>query len=412
MILQLIKWECTYWIKNFLYYAFLSVLIGFMISQAGVIDIAQRSSQMSVDGQFQGILSEEDEMITYLGTLIFDYNENSFAIYPNGVYRSIALKDHQKIKIENIFQQITQLSLSDLIKQIKEDDALIDGTDSALDIFKHTMETYNIHIGVTYSEFVELMDEVDETIGGNSFYDQDTKKNIDTYRSPQEASAAYNSIVYKDKISNAYARVFCDYATIILTILPIFLVVSRCLKDKNNHMDSVVFSKKANSITIVASRFIAIIIMIMLPMIFLSLPYLIVCAINGTKLGVSVDLFAYLRYIMIWILPTVLFVSAFGFFITELTNNIVAIIFQVCIWIKSVFINDGNLVGNYGFNIAPRFNVVGEYEVFKLYFSDFLINRAFYLCLSILLFMVTVYIYKWKRKGGTIISGKNIRSGA
>lgn len=48
----------------------------------------------------------------------------------------------------------------------------------------------------------------------------------------EEALEEYKAMCKNDKITGAYMRLFCDYAGIMLALLPMFLGVTRCLRDK------------------------------------------------------------------------------------------------------------------------------------------------------------------------------------
>ena len=48
----------------------------------------------------------------------------------------------------------------------------------------------------------------------------------------EQALLEYDNILYKDKVSGAYARLFCDYIGIILGLLPVFLPTYKIPQDR------------------------------------------------------------------------------------------------------------------------------------------------------------------------------------
>ncbi len=58
-----------------------------------------------------------------------------------------------------------------------------------------------------------------------------------------------------------------------------------------------------------------------------------------------------------------------------------------------------------GFNFIPRFNCFGSYSSFKTIYESFVINRIFYVIVSLVLFFITVIVFEQKRKGGLEFHG-------
>ena len=64
--------------------------------------------------------------------------------------------------------------------------------------------------------------------------------------------------------------VFCDYIGIILSILPVFIAVAVCLKDRRAKMNDLIYARKISSFKLILSRYFAIIIAVMLPTVILA----------------------------------------------------------------------------------------------------------------------------------------------
>ena len=99
---------------------------------------------------------------------------------------------------------------------------------------------------------------------------------------------------------------------ILLTILPVFLAVTRVLKDRKAQADQVIFMAKADSAKIVFTRYLST-----------------------------------------------------GFFLTELTDSAIAVFVQGIWWFVSIFTTSMDIVGSAGWNLVPRFNTVGEFAVYE-----------------------------------------------
>ena len=83
----------------------------------------------------------------------------------------------------------------------------------------------------------------------------------------EQAMEEYKALCSKDRITGATARLFCDYAGIILSVLPVFLGVTRCLRDKRAQVSQVIFSHRACALVIIASRYLANVCMAFLPVV-------------------------------------------------------------------------------------------------------------------------------------------------
>ena len=82
---------------------------------------------------------------------------------------------------------------------------------------------------VTYEDFKELMQEIETIIGEKgSLYSHEM---MITYfgmseMTYEEACEEYKQTINQDKVTNGFARLFCDYMGLELGLYPIFLVVA------------------------------------------------------------------------------------------------------------------------------------------------------------------------------------------
>lgn len=407
--------ECKQIFKSIIYYIFIICLFAFYITQTGAV------VRKPIEGQDNyGYKVSEDKqyiMQSTLDTLILEYKLNKYVAYPIGFYREVNLNDKNQNKIAAILEELTGLSLEQIEKRFQE---MLDNGEIELQYFYseneyvdflYMLEDDNNIIKVpenlTYDKFMEFMKQADKIIGGGSKYSEEfIIRNAEVPMTYEDAKQEYESIINDDKISRAYARLFCDYLGIILSILPVFLIVSRILKDKNSNVSQIIYSRKISSVKIVLTRYFANVFMILIPTIIISiLPYS-VCKYYAIAEKLQIDDFAFIKYIFIWLLPNIMVVLAVGFLFTEITESAIAILIQGIWWFISVFISAGDLVGHFGLNFIPRFNTIGSSDIFKNSFNEFLINRCFYLILSIILIIFTIIIFEMKRKGVIIKSGK------
>ena len=131
------------------------------------------------------------------------------------------------------------------------------------------------------------------------------------------------------------------------------------------------------------------------------------CVKYGSVAGVSVDIFAFVKYTFGWLMPSVMITLSVGMFLTELTDTAVAVLVQGAWWFVSIFGGVNSLKGGmYGWNLAPRHNTELNWKGYHDGFSQLAANRIFYAALSVALLAFTVFIYSQKRKGRLVFRGK------
>lgn len=416
MFVTLLFKECKNMLKEITYYIFLICLLLFYIVQMEQIEPLVKPEQGSL---YYGSGYSQDETIimnSTLDKLLKEYYSNSYGTYPIGFYKEVILSNQEQQQVTNLICEVTGLTIDVLNEHLKiYFDELTTALSGAGYQYKNVTASSNIpnifiERSLSYTEFQHMMYQIDDILGGGSSYAKDNLKyNAYVSLSFEEATDNYNSIVNDDKVSRAYARLFCDYMGIVLGILPLFLAVTRCIRDKRSKATEVIYSKPISSFHIITSRYLAIVIMAIIPVLVISIMPTLQTIYNANTLSVDVDYFAFIKYTFIWLFPTVLVVTAIGFFITELTGGLIAILIQGAWWFISILIGASNFVGYVGWNLIPRFNNVGSYQIFQSVFKQLLYNRALYLILSVLLVFGTIVIYGAKRKG-TFIYGRKIHS--
>lgn len=391
--------ECRQTLKCKTYYIIIICMLIFFISQLSAFDMINKPEPNQESYGFTFSSDERLIMETALQVLIGEYNANRYVTYPIGFYKEVTLSEKKQAKMLEIIREISGLD-EDELKAAYESNGINPGVSAE-------QAKLSIAEDISYERFMELMKQADKLLGGGSMYRKSYIKYIARVpASFNEALQAYNDIIYKDRLSGAYARLFCDYLGIVLTILPVFLAVTRALRDKRAGINQVIYSKRASSASIILSRYLSIVLLIMLP-VFIIAGYLSArCLYYGANEGINVDAFAFFKYCLFWLLPAVMISSSVGIFLTELTQTAIAIVVMGIWWFISLFMGVADLGGGYGWNLIPRHNTIGNYQVFIDNLKLLVLNRLCYSLLAILLAAAAVLVYDLKRRGKLAIYGK------
>lgn len=296
--------------------------------------------------------------------LIMEYLANSYATYPFSYYKEVVLNENEQKEILNIIKEITGLN-EQQINHLPDD-------------YFPAVNGNVIHFGSngTQSENGAFTFEM-----GN-----------------EEAMNEYEKTIYDDKVSAAFARLFCDYMTRDLGLYPVFLVVIFWLKDRRNRMNELIDCKQIGTTKLITIRFLAMLAAVLLPITILSFESLIPLIEFSAETGIAIDVFAFLKYIVWWLLPTAMIVTSSGMFLTILTSMPIAILVQFVWW----FI-DTSLTALSGdtkiFTLMIRHNLLRGSELIKQDFNLICLNRGLFVILSLILIALSVVVYNKKRGG-------------
>ncbi len=391
---QLFWKECVQTAKSLIYWLIVIILILDFSTQLGNTNI----KKMPERGQESyGTRVSNDRafiMKRTLENLILEYERGSYTTYPIGFYKSVTLNEKEEARIGEILKEAAGVSEKELKEQKSMSDADIDIGPAA---------------DLTYEKFEELMDEADDILGGGSSYAADYRlANAQEEMTYEEAVEEYQFLVEKDRLSGGYARLFSDYMVIALGFIPVFLAVTRCMRDRRAKMQELIYCRRAPAWMIIVSRYLSILIMLIIPVFLLSMPLLIECVQFAKGIDITVDILAFVKYILGWLLPTIMVSSAVGMLLTELTDTALAVLIQGIWWFVSIFSAGIMRIqgGLYGWNLMPRHNTEFNYTGFQDGFSQLASNRIFYASLAVLILALTVFVYGQKRKGRFQIRGK------
>lgn len=334
-------------------------------------------------GEDYGIQQKEvPELImpAAFNSLYNEFTANEYIAYPIGFYKNVKLNETDKEKMAEIISTLSGVPVNDLL--------------TSANYIEVTLSD-----DISYKEFKECMNQADDLIGGGSNYSENNLLNYSyvaiTY---EEAVTNYNLIVNEDKLTGAYARLFCDYVGIILSILPVFIAVAICLKDKRAKMNDLIYVRKTSSFKLILSRYFAVVISVMLPTVILA--YISNSTVWGQYSGMALDYLAPLKYALGWLMPSVMIATAIGMFFTELTGTPIAIAIQALWWFIDLNVGVGRLRGVHTlFELTSRHNSLGNTQIFLDEFHTLVANRLMIAGTALLLVAVTVIIYEQKRRG-------------
>ena len=400
MFLSLFAKECKQVSRSLVYYIFLMILILFMVSQLGATEIVQRPEPNQEDYGTKTSSDENEIMSVTLAELVNAIEWNSFATYPAGFYKQVIVSDDELKEMKSIVEECTGKTWDTIMQEQEKHYAGFDQETEESSIAAQMTYRVDADTSLSYDEFKEKMEDVCQMIGkGSAFEKGKYSVGVSVPMTYEDAVEEYNALTEKDGITGAYMRLFCDYAVIALSLLPIFMGVTRCVRDKRAKVQQVIYARQAKASTIILSRYLANVVMMFVPIVILAFgletPYLY----QAQTLGVEPHYLAFLGYCVMWLLPTILFVLALSFLLTELLNGIVTIIIQVFMGM-AYLMTATTLIGNFGWNLLPRWNNFG-YTL--QYFSErtaLYQNRLLYTGLAVVCIVFTIVLYEYKRQGG------------
>lgn len=421
MFLALLRKECMQYLKSVIYYIFIIYLILDFVVQMGVFDpVRQPEPGMEDYSQYGSVKAENPELVMQaaLDELLAEYDRGEYTTYPIGFYKKFIPDEAERKEIRDILLNMTGLTEEELVKAYEDYandvEMVISEAEEAGELAIPGKDIPVMHINVSegYTEevFYKDMERLDTLLGGGSSYSE-TNLERGAEQSPtyEQACKVYDDFIYRDKVTGAYARLFCDYEGITLAIITVFLAVTRGLRDRRAQAEQVIYAHRISSFRLILSRYLAGVIMAVIPVFALSCSTMAQSVYYARHLGVECDYLAFVRYIGFWLMPTILVTLSLGFFLTEFTDSAIAILVQVVWWFVSLN-SAPSLISCSRFNLIPRFNDVVGYEIYEEMRPVILWNRCFFTILAVVLLLLTVWVYDMKRKGVFVSVGTRIRN--
>ena len=214
----------------------------------------------------------------------------------------------------------------------------------------------------------------------------------------EEAMEEYQTNVYEEKVSPAFARLFCDYLASPLGLYPVLIAVAFCIKDRRDGIKDLVDSKSVRTGKLLGVRFAAMLTAVMLPVMLLSLESLFSLLRYSVETGLAVDWIAFATYILWWLCPSVMAVLSIGMVITIWTETPLAVAIQGIWW----FVDRG-LTGLFGdvkpWTLMVRRNTLGGSELIRENVIRIWQNRGVMLLLCLVFWGLSCIVYEKRRKG-------------
>lgn len=415
MIISLFFRECKMHFRSILFYVYVLLLALFFLTQFSEFPIVTEPKK--TDKSFGMTYSDDPQVIMNktMSYLLQEYWGNQYGTYPVGFYKRVTLSKKKQNEVRKIVEKVTGLSI-DEVEKIYSDywsespeytgDYEQDAENGEEFEREHPLELPFVE-GMTYEIFEDNMEKVNKILGGGSSYAKDSLvSNAYVPMTYEQAREEYESIIRDDKVTGAYARLFCDYMGLMVGILPVFLAVSRELRDKKAKAAEVIYSKQISSLRLLVSKYLALFVISIIPVILLGTILLVYAMFQADSLGVTGDVLLYFGYLAGWLFPTAMVTIAVGMLCSVLTGKVFGVLVQALIYFCSIF--SGNIRGQAGWNLIPRFNSFGDYRVFEKILTEFIANRIIYTVVAILLFFITVVIFEQKRRGGGMQPWKHI----
>ncbi len=406
--------ECRKTLFSLTFLIYIIALIAFYITQFSP-DSKDKLSPPAQGLEDYGTVAEEVPEILMPAAaegLLTEYLRGYYTAYPIGFCKKVKLSEKKKTQMAEIITEITGITKQELDSFSDFDEGgmtmMPDGNGGYMPVVKETtLPEINIPDNMPYKHFRELMQKADKIIGGGSEYSNDNiVSNFSRIpRTYDDALKDYNDIIEKDKITGAYARLFCDYMGIIVSILPVFAAASLTNFDRKSRMEQLIYSRKISSSRLVFTRFAALVTILFIPVIILSFT----ASFSVMKLypDINTDFFAVPKMAVFWLLPNILFSSALGMIFTETFSLLIAVFVQGVLWFGSVMSNMG-LTGNISrFTLVCRHNSLYDRNSFIECYNKFIFNRISYTLISLLIIILTSWIYSMKRKGDFNVIHKN-----
>lgn len=404
--------ECRKIAKSLVYYVYLAAFVLFITGQMGDVDWVDRLTEPEPGQESYGEGYSSDEgaiMLSGLETLFRELMSNRFATYPFGFYKAVTLNEEELEELKRAMEQCTGMEFEQMVAE-----------NNAYGMKIYQMETEKSGAGypeaeewhvplredLSYGEFEQVMEKACEIIGSGSYYEKSSYERRGmvalTY---EDALEHYRELCEEDKVSGAQMRLFCDYACIFLAILPIFVGVSACLKDKRAKAAELIRSRSVSGAALIWCRYLANVVMCFVPVLLYALLMQMPCVYAAGQAGIQADPLAFAKYSFLWLLPVIMVVLGAAFLLTEATETMLAVP-VLLVWAFGSVLSAATLTGDFGWKLVTRWNTFGSYSRYARELGQLYRNKGMYTALAVILVLLTVAVYEIKRRKGGPLYGK------
>lgn len=335
------------------------------------------------------------------------YNEVTRLQYPSqdSVYASVeAVTDNEKLLLgyKQLYGIFTDEAINKYIpvsKSIKLNDEQLQDLKAFLDQMApdaNVLELQQSDIIISYPEMISYMDSLDHKFGGDTSIGENYRQFLRpmTY---DEALIEHQAFTSSPTITDCHARLLYDYMGIFAGIFVVFLSTFSLLRDRHSGSIDFIYSSKVKASTYVAAKFTGLFLCIMGAFACIALLESSIFLYQSITLGIQINAFAFFKYLLLWIAPTVMFSIIFPMFLSILFDNaIVPIVLHSALSLNLVYMNEN--YGIYGLGrFIIRFNLLDSNLYYQSVQSSIMMNRLFYVFLSLFLLAATSKIWAMRR---------------
>lgn len=385
---------------------FLTLLIFYQSQLSGYLNEGKKITAPQPGLENYGLVHTDDPELVMpgaLNSLFGEFAENRYTTYPWGFLRNVRLGEKEQDKMTELLSQLSGTEKEEVLARAGDFQGgatVIMNPDGSMTATEpDTARGLAPAQGISYARFRELMNQADALLGGGSDYQEERLSSF-AYRGKtyEEALQEYEEARDTDRYTGAHARLFSDYMTIFCAFLPAFLMVSECLRDRRANMRELIFTRRVSSLRLTLTRYGAAVLLSMAPVLLLAGIDTVRSALLYS--GSQIDLLAYCKYALGWILPTVLFSCALGLLFTELTDTPIGLAAMLALWFIDLNRGMREMSGGYsGFTLIPRHNNLMGASVLQSHFGKLLANRLLYTALALALVGLSALVLEQKRKG-------------
>ncbi len=452
-MMRLFRMECKKIAKSILYWVLVLALLAVSFYQydpsveselrrtndpASVFYTATDGNYAEERNAVPNAAMEHAMMIGATKLLMYNYRDNCYQYYPFGYVKEKTMSAKEQAVILQYLMELTGLSEQELAGakdgagdtndtnigdvpisgggafvlepgkgDINEDGQFIirpdewqyvpsDGTSSETP----SQSSGSFEIQVSFERFKEIMEEVNQMIGRNSYFSWTMLKLYYFGNDMEEAPITerqHREFYEGDRVTGAFARYYCDSISLRVLFLPAFVIVDLMLRDKRRKMQGLTYPRTISSAKLICTRYAAAVCMTMLPILILPVKSLIVLMRYCGSIGVQADALAFIKYTLAWILPTVLLIMAISLVVTALLENYTAILLAGLIWLVGNPTVDKLNGGNYGlFDLIIRHNTLKGYGRMMENIQMLALNRITISVIALALVGLAVFVYMRK----------------
>jgi hypothetical protein len=354
------------------------------------------------------ISGDDDNQIIANGTnkLFSEYLPNKYNnVYIRGEGRTVTLSDKKQ---EQIYDILLKLCGADMMEKIANNlelqETVILGNQT---FFPNLREYISVHRfdDVNIDDFYRLMMRAGRIIGGNNDYLDPVRWMRFLYLEHglyEKVLAKYNMEIndkffIQEGVSGGLARPFAAWMSIVSLLLGGMVSIFYLLRDKKS--EEVLSAKSISSFKLFIIKYTAVNIVLLIPLFILAAVATVHAGWIASEFSVAnIDVLAFFKVSLLWVLPTNMFATAFSMLITTIADTPVAAIILASIWFIQALSSPA--IGSYDLNMMLiRFSTEFSYDLYNIVRNDIIINRLFYTGISFVLIFITVWFYHLKRRG-------------